>query len=44
MASSDFQGLVLNGVTKPDQKELGRGAYGRVYAVKYGTPFVSKLV
>ena len=36
MASGDdFQGLVLEGVTKVDRKELGRGAYGRVYAVKY---------
>jgi len=37
MASGDddFQGLVLNKVTKLDSKELGRGAYGRVYAVKY---------
>ena len=35
MASTDFQGLVLKGVTKLDRKELGRGAYGRVYAVKY---------
>ena len=35
MASgNDFQGLVLKGVTKLDRKELGRGAYGRVYAVK----------
>ena len=35
MASTDFQGLVLKGVAKLDRKELGRGAYGRVYAVKY---------
>ena len=36
MASdNDFQGVVLKGVTKLDRKELGRGAYGRVYAVKY---------
>jgi len=35
-ASGDnFQGLLLKGVTKLDRKELGRGAYGRVYAVKY---------
>jgi len=33
--SNDFQGLVLKGITKLDRKELGRGAYGRVYAVKY---------
>jgi len=36
MASGDnFQGLVLKGISKLDRKELGRGAYGRVYAVKY---------
>ena len=35
MASTDFQGLVLKGVAKLDRQELGRGAYGRVYAVKY---------
>ena len=29
-----FQGLVLRGVESLDQ-ELGRGAYGRVYKVKY---------
>jgi len=33
--NDDFQGLVLKGVTKLDREELGRGAYGRVYAVKY---------
>ena len=46
MASGDyFQSLVLNGVTKLDCKELGRGAYGRVYAVKYyGTICAAKEV
>ena len=46
MASGDdFQGLVLKGVTKLDRKELGRGAYGRVYAVKYcGTTCAAKEV
>ena len=32
--NNEFQGLVLNGVESLDQ-ELGRGAYGRVYKVKY---------
>ena len=41
----DFQVLVLNEVTKLDRKELGRGAYGRVYAVKYcGTICAAKEV
>ena len=31
----DIRGLALMGVTKLDGKELGRGAYGRVFAVKY---------
>ena len=46
MASGDdFQGLVLKGVTKLDRKELGRGAYGRVYAVKYcGTICAAKEI
>ena len=46
MASSDdFQGLVLKGVTKLDRKELGRGAYGRVYTVKYcGTTCAAKEI
>ena len=46
MAScEDFQGLVLKGVTKLDRKELGRGAYGRVYAVKYcGTICAAKEI
>ena len=46
MASGDdFQGLVLKGVTKLDCKELGRGAYGRVYAVKYcGTTCAAKEI
>ena len=36
MASGeDIQGFVLKGVTSPNCKELGRGAYGKVYAVKY---------
>ena len=33
--SDDFQGLRLKGVTEIERDELGRGAYGRVYAVKY---------
>ena len=46
MASDDdFQGLVLKGVTKLDRKELGRGAYGKVYAVKYcGTICAAKEI
>ena len=37
MAYSDnFGGLELKGVTEVNRDELGRGAYGRVYAVKYG--------
>ena len=41
----DFQGLVLNGVSKLDRKELGRGAYGRVYAVNYhGTICAAKEI
>ena len=37
MASSDteIQGFVLKGVISLNRKELGRGAYGKVYAVKY---------
>ena len=36
MASSEcIQGFVLKGVTSLNRKELGRGAYGKVYAVKY---------
>ena len=31
----DFKGLQLKGVTQLNRDELGRGAYGRVYAVKY---------
>ena len=31
----DFQGLVVKEVIPLDREELGRGAYGRVYAVKY---------
>ena len=41
----DFQGLVLNGAIKLDRKELGRGAYGRVYAVNYhGTICAAKEI
>ena len=36
MAYSDgLEGLRLKGVTELNRDELGRGAYGRVYAVKY---------
>ena len=36
MAYNDnFEGLQLKGVTELNRDELGRGAYGRVYAVKY---------
>ena len=36
MASNEsIQGFVLKGVTALNRKELGRGAYGKVYAVKY---------
>ena len=36
MAYNDnFEGLELKGVTKLNRDELGRGAYGLVYAVKY---------
>ena len=36
MAYNDnFEGLQLLGVTELNRDELGRGAYGRVYAVKY---------
>ena len=31
----NFEGLQLIGVTELNRDELGRGAYGRVYAVKY---------
>ena len=31
----DFEGLILKGVVPLDNEELGRGAYGRVYKVKY---------
>ena len=30
-----IQGFVLKGVTLLNRKELGRGAYGKVYAVRY---------
>ena len=35
MANDSFEGLELKGVTELNRDELGRGAYGRVYAVKY---------
>ena len=36
MASGEgIQGFILKGVTPLNRKELGRGAYGKVYAVKY---------
>ena len=36
MASSEsIQGFVLKGIASLNRKELGRGAYGKVYAVKY---------
>ena len=36
MASGEIiQGIVLKGVTPLNRKELGRGAYGKVYAVMY---------
>ena len=36
MAYEDnFEGVQLKGVTKLNRDELGRGAYGKVYAVKY---------
>ena len=33
--NDDFESLQLKGVTKLNRDELGRGAYGIVYAVKY---------
>ena len=33
--NDDFEDLMLKGVTELNRDELGRGAYGRVYAVKY---------
>ena len=30
-----IQGFVLKGVTSLNRNELGRGAYGKVYAIKY---------
>ena len=46
MASNeDFRGLVLEGVTPLHREELGRGAYGRVYAVNYhGTICAAKEI
>ena len=36
MASNEgIQGFVLKGITLLNRKEIGRGAYGKVYAVKY---------
>ena len=36
MAYNDhFEGLQLKGITELNREELGRGAYGKVYAVKY---------
>ena len=36
MASNDnFEDLELKGIIELGGEELGRGAYGRVYAVKY---------
>ena len=36
MACNDnFEGLQLKGITELNRDELGRGAYGKVYAVKY---------
>ena len=41
----NFKGLALKGVTKLNCKELGRGAYGRVYAVNYhGTICAAKEI
>jgi len=45
MAGNCFEGLVLSDVTPVDCEELGRGAYGRVYAVKYcGTICAAKEI
>ena len=33
--NDNFEGLQLKEVTELNHDELGRGAYGRVYAVKY---------
>ena len=36
MASGEnIRGFVLKGVTSQNRKELGHGAYGKVYAVKF---------
>ena len=35
VSGEGIQGFVLKGVTSLNRKELGRGAYGKVYAVKY---------
>ena len=44
-SSNDFHGLALKEVTKLDRKELGRGSYGRVYAVNYhGTICAAKEI
>ena len=34
-SNDDFSGLILKGVVSLGSEELGRGAYGRVYKVKY---------
>ena len=47
MASADYglQDLTLHGVIRLDHQELGRGAYGKVYAVKYcGTVCAAKEI
>ena len=33
--SNHFEGLELKGATELNRDELGRGAYGKVYTVKY---------
>ncbi|XP_065884112.1 uncharacterized protein [Dysidea avara] len=45
-SGGDFEGLVLKGITPVDgDRELGRGAYGRVYAVNYyGTTCAAKEI
>jgi len=41
----DLQSMVLHNITRLDQRELGRGAYGRVYAVNYsGTICAAKEI
>jgi len=44
-AGDDFQALVLKGVTSLCNEELGRGAFGRVFEVKYcGMVFAAKEI